>query len=211
MMSHKFDQKLIPSPKCKAKMAVLPKPLFIVSQTGPSQTRVPLVVRHHLIINQRGASWVYFCLTSFMHTLIQFQTKFSWFSGCTRMSKRVSLWKWKKEDGFNFQKCNKNKILNNIEPNRTKMPLVLAGCRDPCPIPFSYFVQQKGYFHPFPLIVGTFVPSSFSLPCGFSYLTCFRSVYLKQVTTAIFIIQFCHLVKNGWYVVEILHSWSFLY
>ena len=30
-----------------------------------------------------------------------------------------------------------------------------------CPAPFSYFVQQKGYFHPFPLTVGIFIPSHF--------------------------------------------------
>ena len=27
-------------------------------------------------------------------------------------------------------------------------------CCDHCPAPFSYFVRQKGYFHPFPLTVG---------------------------------------------------------
>ena len=30
----------------------------------------------------------------------------------------------------------------------------LTRCREPCPIPFSYFFRQNGYFHPFPLIVG---------------------------------------------------------
>ena len=46
----------------------------------------------------------------------------------------------------------------NLSPQRTKR---LAFCRDPCPTPFPYFDWQKGYFHPFPLIVGTFVPPHF--------------------------------------------------
>ena len=30
---------------------------------------------------------------------------------------------------------------------------IVQQCRDPSPAPFTYFVWQKGYFHPFPLIV----------------------------------------------------------
>ena len=34
--------------------------------------------------------------------------------------------------------------------------LFVSGCHDQChcPTPFTYFVRQKGYFHPFPLTVG---------------------------------------------------------
>ena len=56
-------------------------------------------------------------------------------------------------------------ILPKLNPYFYFFQVFILTCRDYCPLLFSYFVWQKGYFHPFPHTVGILSPLIFILLC----------------------------------------------